>query len=465
MATKTLGVGTGGNTRNYTTLAAYSSYVNALAFTAPEILEVYNDGVVIDTTAVTLNGWTGGSTTNTLTIRAATGQSWRDHANVATNPFRYNEAVGAALRSTAVNAIDYTFGSNVIIQNLQIQAQADTQSHTGTAIYMGLNGKFQNCILDSWSGSTLSTVATGVWLENCLLYGRGAGHNITLQHASFVILNTTVVGVNIAGTRGIRCPYNVSPGPIAKDTVFYGFPIDVEQTADVSSTNNATSLAVFGGTNWGASAQVNITAADFISVTAGSEDFRPSPTSKLLNTGANTGITPDAAGVARPQGAAYDIGAVERAVAATTINTGFGNAVASGANAVVLGALSISTKVGNAIASGAAASVINLVPGVIITATPGNAVASGSSASVGTYIQTDVISNNTGTILANTAVVWTWTPLGRIGSMVSLLPTDGSGVTDANGRLAPNILLNPGRLDVAVRNSNATTDDVFYQAF
>lgn len=129
--------------------------------------------------------------------------------------------------------------------------------------------------------------------------------------------------------------------------------------------------------------------------------------------------------------------------------------------------LTIAAAVGNATAAGVPATVTNGTAGVIIAATVGNAAAAGTAANVGTYIQSDVIINNTGTIRASQAVVWTWTPAGRIGSMSGLTPVDGTGTTDAAGRLAPGIALATGRLDVADRSGGASakTDAVFYQAF
>jgi hypothetical protein len=150
-----------------------------------------------------------------------------------------------------------------------------------------------------------------------------------------------------------------------------------------------------------------------------------------------------------------------------TIAATIGNASATGTPATIASSVTIAATVGSASAAGVHATVTNAPAGVIIAAAVGNAAAAGVAANVGTYIQTDVIPNNTDTILANTAVVWTWTPAGRIGSMSGLTPVDGTGTTDAAGRLAPGIALAAGRLDVADRASSAgaKTDAVFYQAF
>ena len=80
-------------------------------------------------------------------------------------------------------------------------------------------------------------------------------------------------------------------------------------------------------------------------------------------------------------------------------------------------------------------------------------------------VTTDPLWNNTlAAVLASTAVSWTWLPAGRIGSMATVVPADGTGTTSVTGTLtvakpAPGILL------VSVIHTDATNDDVFYQAF
>lgn len=77
---------------------------------------------------------------------------------------------------------------------------------------------------------------------------------------------------------------------------------------------------------------------------------------------------------------------------------------------------------------------------------------------------TDVV-NNAGTIMANAAVSWSWFPAGRIGSFSSITPVEGTGPTDANGQLTvTGITAGSGLLMIAVLNTDATDDDVFYQA-
>jgi hypothetical protein len=310
MATKTIGP----SGRDFSTMAAYASYLNALTLTAPEVALV--DGTVNDTTSVVMNGWTGGSTTNTVTIKAATGQGWNDNASVQTNAFRFNAANGAALINNVGFATGYVFGNNVILQGLQIRLAASSPANTSIAIQAGVNLLLRQCIVDCTGTLVLSSNGTGITLENTLIHQRGTGNGLQLSHAGFSSTNSSIVS-NGGGGTGIKQAYAQVPAPIVKNTVVFGFTSDYQNTSNASSTNNATDKTTFGGTGWDTAGQVGLTSADFVNVTAGSEDWRPSSTSKLKNTGAVTSVTVDAAGTSRPQGGSYDIGAWELVAAAT----------------------------------------------------------------------------------------------------------------------------------------------------
>lgn len=127
--------------------------------------------------------------------------------------------------------------------------------------------------------------------------------------------------------------------------------------------------------------------------------------------------------------------------------------------------VTISTTPGNNTAAGYASTVTNGAAGLIVSTTPRTNTAAGLAATLTNYLQTGIIPNNTGSIYASTAVVWTWTPAGRVGSMVGLTPQDGTGTTDSNGRLVVPLNAATGRLSVAVRNASAATDDIFEQYF
>lgn len=78
----------------------------------------------------------------------------------------------------------------------------------------------------------------------------------------------------------------------------------------------------------------------------------------------------------------------------------------------------------------------------------------------------DIMANNTGSAWASQAVVWSWLPAGRFGALSAVTPQDGTGTTAANGRLTlTEQLTPPGILLAAKQNTDATDDDVYYEAF
>jgi hypothetical protein len=150
-----------------------------------------------------------------------------------------------------------------------------------------------------------------------------------------------------------------------------------------------------------------------------------------------------------------------------TIAALVGNSAAAGLTAFVSNTndLIINGTVGNAAASGSTATIGF---SITINGLVGNAVAGGPNAAItdSTQLTTDVLINNTGTVLVNQAVAWTWIPTGRIGSFAGLTPVDGTGTTNATtGRLTvTGLTAGSGVLLVAVRNTNALDDYVYYQA-
>lgn len=80
-------------------------------------------------------------------------------------------------------------------------------------------------------------------------------------------------------------------------------------------------------------------------------------------------------------------------------------------------------------------------------------------------ITTSALHNNAGTVHASAAVAWTWFPAGRIGALEGVTQQDGTGTTDASGQLTVSGLSAPGVLVVAKLNTDATDDDIYYEAF
>ena len=125
--------------------------------------------------------------------------------------------------------------------------------------------------------------------------------------------------------------------------------------------------------------------------------------------------------------------------------------------------VTIACSVGNAVAEGKTATITQL-GNTTISCSVGNAAAAGKTATVKTSIVGGPFINNGESKHVNQSVVWTWTAGARIGTMSGLLAQDGVGTIDGTGMLITTIPYAPGRLDVAVRRTNAATDDIYSQA-
>lgn len=108
---------------------------------------------------------------------------------------------------------------------------------------------------------------------------------------------------------------------------------------------------------------------------------------------------------------------------------------------------------------------------VVVRATAANGTTSGTAAvtvpaatGAGSFV-TEAMVNNTGQVLSNTSVRWSWFPGGRIGAFAGITPVEGVGTTNAQGQLTATGLATGAGLMVAAQWINGATDDVvFYQA-
>lgn len=303
MATKTLGL-TG---RDYSTLAAWATYVNALSLAANEILEVYNDGgPVSDTTSITIGGWTANGFS--VTMRPASGQGFKDNANRLTNALRWNASNGAALTNSFSGDIAYkATGANLTIQDLQFKA---SNSGSSGCMQGRTSAVINRCII--WTAGNYVMPQTHACTINDSLLVHDNGGGIQVSGDSLVVSNCTIASIGGAGT-GIQQSYTQSIPPLVKNTVLFNHTTDVQGTCASGTTNNATSKSAISGTGWGTNVQVNVSSADFTNVTAGSEDFRTaSGSTKLIGTGAS-GVGSGSDVVNTTRSGTYGIGAWQAA--------------------------------------------------------------------------------------------------------------------------------------------------------
>lgn len=163
---------------NYTTLQAWSDAILA-TLTQPVIGLVWNDGAITTTSGVPVLDISGHVTTstNTITLTTATGESLRDHAGTA---WAVNTTLGVTidLPATGVGGVNYINinNPNVVINGIQFR---DSNSGSGSTILNTTavdNVKLTGCILDGYAqtlGATmLSLFGTTFLATNCLFIDR-----------------------------------------------------------------------------------------------------------------------------------------------------------------------------------------------------------------------------------------------------------------------------------------------------
>lgn len=323
---------------DYTTLTAWVSAIPA-TLTQPIVGQLWNDGPITTTSGtpfLTLTGHTT-TTTNTITLKCATGESIRDKLAGQTTAFAFNSANGVSfvMPSSGVGAINYfaISDANVTLDGLQVQ---DPNSASGsTILQMNAGGTVTGCIFDGYSqtgGATMiqfSTAGSAI-LRNSLIIDRapvsgsltfGIETNITSLH----VANCTIVGIN--SPSNAASVFNNSTGSLTTTNCaiinYAAANCGLAPNGGTSTlqyclfTNSASGL---GGTN-GAGNVFSVTASNqFINAT---NDFRLKAGSAALNAATpDTSDIPnsdDIARVTRPQGTAWDIGAWELVAAAPSV--------------------------------------------------------------------------------------------------------------------------------------------------
>ncbi len=317
MATKTIGSAGG---RDYATLAAWATYVNALALTAPEIGQMFNDSEFSVAAKVSFGGWTGNSATNTVTLTTGTGQSFIDNASVQSNVLNYVQANGVGISGTVV--ADYQIavtGCNFIFQNFQLKVNGAGGGHGIN--WTGTTGLIQDFIMECVS----SAASAELHINSTNMIGqKGAiicqvNNQIGIsQLATGVSLYHMTVVCSSGGGTGTGIISSVNNMSVCENCVSYGFSANFSGTCNTSG-GNATDAASFAGTGWGTSGQTSIVGAtELVSVANGSEDLRRAAGSVNLKAkGVTGGSNPTTDIVGTSFGATPDIGCWEYVAAAT----------------------------------------------------------------------------------------------------------------------------------------------------
>ncbi|MEO7778504.1 MAG: hypothetical protein ABIY63_13310 [Fibrobacteria bacterium] len=190
--TLTKSVGTA--SRDYSTGPLAAAALPSSLVTADQkwIFEFYNDseftgtGILFDSSGKTCDA------TRNIVLTAAAGQSYKDHANVRTNPLKYNASNGVGLRSSTGSWVIRPGGAYTEVRRLQVSATGAGGIGINGAVNEGTARKYIDCIIDSVShyGLTMYDAALAVNVHHAAT-GTG-GNGFQVGGGSTVIGCTTV---------------------------------------------------------------------------------------------------------------------------------------------------------------------------------------------------------------------------------------------------------------------------------
>jgi hypothetical protein len=217
--TVTSSIGT--SSRDYSTVTAWEAACPANLVTADQIWrgECYNDSE-FDEQAL-LSGITTDST-RYLELTAAAGQSFQDHADVRTNPLRYDQAKGVALKSGVSDFTGPLRNECNFTRLSRFQVLARTGGGGGGTNYAlqsaGVNRRIfiDDCIFQSHAAQVVSL--RDYVIRNCAVIseraGSGAIHTNDFtalsdaHHCAFVNVNASAGGTAALNSGGGSAPPN-----------------------------------------------------------------------------------------------------------------------------------------------------------------------------------------------------------------------------------------------------------------
>lgn len=208
----------------------------------------------------------GGSTTDTThkyILRCESGASFKDHADKATNPLRYDISYGASISNSSTNTLLQTTGENVQIQDLQING-----GNIRTVYSEFKNLTVKNCILVGEATVTMSYRNGQRIFENCLII---SSTKAWVVHTDFI--NCTFIGT--ASVPTYECEYGKT-GTVT-NCLFLGYSKVSNGAESNTFTNCTTSSSTFSSTQSLISCNVSATSSNEIeafSTTPSSVDAR-----------------------------------------------------------------------------------------------------------------------------------------------------------------------------------------------
>ncbi len=310
-ATITSSIGT--SSRTYSTVAAWVAALPSNAVTAGNsyVGECYNDseflvaGTVVTFTAITTDS------THTITLTAAAGQSFQDHASVRTNTLRYDQTLGVGLRNSTGDAACIAFTgliNYITIKRLQVASDGVGGTTANYAYYDNSAGSsnavLKDCVLECSHPTTNTPVVnfSGTFAINLVVVQRGSsGRGITSSITNPTWINCTVARPTNRSATGIGATRNYGT-PLMKNCCFFGFTTVVSGTWSSSSSNCATDQASGLPGTANQHSVTYSTTTPFENATGTTRDFRAIVATSLAGNGVldATNAPADIGGYTRP---------------------------------------------------------------------------------------------------------------------------------------------------------------------
>ena len=313
--------------RDYTTINAWVAGMPANLVTDgnSQVGELYNDSAFA-------GGMISGKTTDsshTITLKCATGHSFYDNVNKATNRFALSSSYGAVITDSANYGVTLTITSvtNVILDGLQVSQT----NAVGVAISSNAQTLIKNCIAyaspqNSASGCVIANL-DGIIINTLVVAKSSAGNGKAISMSSVgvfpaVIVNCTLVRPsNLTAGQGTALRMYYNSGTV-RNTAIFGFGTAQDGNMSFNADgHNASDLS--SGLPGSTSNNYNQVYTDqFVNSSTASnlEDFRLKSGSSLVDAGVNATAyisdSRDALGTTRTSGS-WDIGAAEQVLAAT----------------------------------------------------------------------------------------------------------------------------------------------------
>jgi hypothetical protein len=318
---------------DYSTIPSWAAAIPGTP-TQPYIGLLWNDGPITTTVGTQFFDLTGHATTstNTITLTCAAGESIRDTLAGQTTPLAFNATNGVNFQyPSGVGTTDYITveDSYVTIKGIQFQ---DTYAAGSASSIMQINTPSSNmtvtdCLFDGYGqpngGNLLAgNSSTNFTISNCVFIDRETAAEFGDTFANYGCTNTHFVNCTFIATVGsingnaIQMPTSTMTGTVCTNCIFIGYLAAFNNTSGYSVTLNncMTEVSSFGtGITLGSGNQTSVTKANqFVNVAS---DWRLKAGSNAVNAGTtDTTDLPTADDIAkttRPQGTVWDIGAWE----------------------------------------------------------------------------------------------------------------------------------------------------------